>query len=97
MRRHPRADRVTALLLRNCRHRGCHYALVVIARPLGDDGPEAFTRDRLTFLTYGMVVVFGFTVAAIGPAMPLLREDLAISRTVGGLHFTALSSVKPFF
>jgi fucose permease len=63
----------------------------VTTRPLGDDGPEVFTRDRLTFLTYGMAVVFGFTVAAMGPAMPLLREDLAISRTLGGLHFTAIA------
>ena len=55
-------------------------------------GIDGFTRDRLTFLTYGMAVVFGFAVAAMGPAMPLLREDLEISRTVGGLHFTALAS-----
>ena len=60
--------------------------------PLGVDGPGSFTRDRLTFLAYGMAIAFGFSVAAMGPAMPLLREDLAISRTVGGLHFTALAS-----
>lgn len=59
---------------------------------LGTDPPEAFARDRLTFLTYGMAIVFGFAVAAMGPAMPLLREDLGISRTVGGLHFTALAA-----
>lgn len=60
--------------------------------PLGADGSGAFTRDRLTFLSYGMVLTFGFAVAALGPAMPLLREDLGISRTVGGLHFTAFAS-----
>ena len=58
----------------------------------GDDEPGVFTRDRLTFLCYGMTVVFGFAVAAIGPAMPLLRDDLGISRTVGGLHFSAVAS-----
>ena len=60
--------------------------------PRGTDGQGDFTRDRLTYLTYSMAVAFGFTVAAMGPAMPLLREDLGISRTVGGLHFTALAS-----
>ena len=59
---------------------------------LGDNAPAGFTRDRLTLLTYGMAISFGFAVAAMGPAMPLLREDLGISRTVGGLHFTALAA-----
>ncbi len=39
-----------------------------------------------------MAVAFGFAVAALGPAMPLLRDDLGISRTTGGLHFTALAT-----
>jgi len=51
----------------------------------------AIERDRLTVLIYGAAVAFGFTVAALGPAMPLLREDLGIGRTVGGLHFTVLA------
>ncbi|MDJ0497149.1 MAG: MFS transporter [Acidimicrobiia bacterium] len=58
----------------------------------GTDGTGSFTRDRLTYLAYGMAIVFGFGLAALGPAMPLLREDLGISRTVGGLHFTALAT-----
>ena len=48
-------------------------------------------RDRLTLLAYGMAVASGFAVAALGPAMPSLREDLGISRAIGGLHFTALA------
>ena len=52
----------------------------------------AFVRGRTTLLTYGMAMAFGFTVAALGPAMPLLREELGISRTVGGLHFSALAA-----
>lgn len=61
-------------------------------QPLRADGPDGFTRDRLTFLAYGMTITFGYAVASLGPAMPLLREDLDISRTVGGLHFTMLAS-----
>ena len=58
----------------------------------GKHGPEGFTRDRMTILAYGMAMAFGYGVAAMGPAMPLMREDLDISRTVGGLHFTALAT-----
>ncbi len=50
-----------------------------------------FTRDRLTYLVYGGAVVVGFALTAPGPAMPLLRRELGISRTVGGAHFTAIS------
>jgi fucose permease len=45
----------------------------------------------LTLLVYGMAIASGFAVAVLGPAMPALRDDLVISRTVGGLHFTALA------
>lgn len=60
--------------------------------PHGSDDNEPFTRDRLTWLAYGMTVAFGFGVAAIGSAMPLLRADLGITRAVGGLHFTAIAA-----
>ena len=56
-----------------------------------DYGPAVYTRDRLTFLAYGMAIAFGFAVAAMGPAMPSIRDELEISRTIGGLHFTALA------
>ncbi len=38
-----------------------------------------------------MTAVMGFTFSAVGPIMPLLREDLAIGRSLAGLHFTALA------
>ncbi|MBT8193087.1 MAG: MFS transporter [Acidimicrobiia bacterium] len=53
---------------------------------------QPFERDPFTILTYGMAVAFGFALAALGPAMPLIREDLEMSRTLGGLHFTALAA-----
>ncbi|MGA9596311.1 MAG: MFS transporter [Acidimicrobiia bacterium] len=62
------------------------------SHPHHRDGSGAFTRDRLTLLVYGMATAFGFAVAAMGPAMPSMREDLGMSRTVGGLHFTALAA-----
>ena len=53
--------------------------------------PALVTRDRLTALIYGMAIASGFAVAVLGPAMPTLRSDLDISRTIGGLHFSALA------
>lgn len=50
-----------------------------------------FVRSRLTLLVDGMALAFGFAIASLGPAMPSLRDDLGISRTIGGLHFTALA------
>jgi predicted MFS family arabinose efflux permease len=61
--------------------------------------PPALARDRLTVLTYSLAAVFGYAIGSLGPAMPLLRDDLGISRTTGGLHFTlvALGSVAVGF
>ncbi|NND85228.1 MAG: MFS transporter [Acidimicrobiia bacterium] len=53
---------------------------------------SSFERDRLTVLLYACIVAFGLAIAALGPAVPPLRADLGISRTVAGLHFTALAS-----
>lgn len=39
-----------------------------------------------------MASVFGFALAELGPAMPSMRSELGMSRTLGGLHFTALSA-----
>lgn len=50
-----------------------------------------FVRDRLTVLLYACMVAFGLAIAALGPAVPSLRGDLGVSRTVAGLHFTALA------
>jgi MFS family permease len=57
------------------------------------DGPVSapFSRDKLTLLAYSGAVIVGFGLAAPGPAMPFLREELGISRTVGGAHFTAIA------
>jgi len=56
-------------------------------------------RDRLTLLTYSLAAIFGYVLGCLGPAMPLLREELGISRALGGLHFTfiALGAVTAGF
>jgi len=51
-----------------------------------------FTRSSLTLLAYGGAAIFGVAVTSLGPAMPLLRAELHISRAVAGLHITALAA-----
>lgn len=51
----------------------------------------AFHRDRFTWLAYAMLGYFAYLQAAPGVAMPLLRSDLDLSYTLGGLHISALA------
>lgn len=49
------------------------------------------TRDRLTWVVYASLGVYGFFIYSFGPTVPLLREDQGTSRAVSGLHGTALA------
>lgn len=51
----------------------------------------SFLRDRFTLLAYAMLGYFAYLQAAPGVAMPLLRDDLRLSYTVGGMHISALA------
>jgi predicted MFS family arabinose efflux permease len=48
-------------------------------------------RDRRTLLTYAQFGTYGYFLYGFGPALTLLREDVGFSRTVAGLHGTALA------
>jgi fucose permease len=50
-----------------------------------------FVRDRFTWLAYGMLAYFAYLQAALGPAIPFLRQDLNLSYTVAGFHATAMA------
>ena len=49
-------------------------------------------RDRLTWVVYGQLSVYGFFLGAFGPSQSLLRDIQQTSRTVAGLHGTALAA-----
>lgn len=51
-----------------------------------------FTRDRLTWLMYFMLASYAFFQAAPGPIMPFLGDELHLSYTVRGFHFSAFAS-----
>ena len=48
-------------------------------------------RDRLTWLIYLQLAGYGYFLYGFGPTVPLLREEQHISRTLSGLHGTALA------
>ena len=48
-------------------------------------------RDRRTWLTYSQLGVYGYFLYGFGPALTVLRDDEGFSRTIAGLHGTALA------
>ena len=48
-------------------------------------------RDRLTWWSYGVLASFAFILNGLGPVVLDLRDELDLSRTVAGLHSTALA------
>jgi predicted MFS family arabinose efflux permease len=51
----------------------------------------SFVRDRLTWLAYLQLGVYGYILYGIGPSIRLLRDEQDISKTLSGLHGTALA------
>lgn len=48
-------------------------------------------RDRLTWLTYLQLGSYGYFLYGFGPTLSLLRDEQGTSRSVAGLHGTALA------
>ncbi len=51
----------------------------------------ALARDRLTWLIYAQLGTYGYFLYGFGPTVPLLRDEQEISRTLSGLHGSALA------
>ena len=49
-------------------------------------------RDRLTWLTFTQLGVYGYFLYGFGPSVPLLRDELGVSNAISGLHGTALAA-----
>ncbi|SCL53159.1 MFS transporter [Micromonospora peucetia] len=50
------------------------------------------TRDRLTWLTYAQLGLWGFFLYGFGPVVPLLRDEQGTSAAVAGLHSTGIAA-----
>lgn len=49
-------------------------------------------HDRITWLAYAQLGVWGFFLYGFGPVVPLLRDEQGTSAAVAGLHSTALAA-----
>ncbi len=55
--------------------------------------PDAVSldRDRVTWMSYAFLAIFGYFLYGFGPSVPLLRDELGVSHAVGALHATAMA------
>ncbi|MET7468536.1 MFS transporter [Micromonospora sp. NPDC005257] len=49
------------------------------------------TRDRITWLTYAQLGLWGFFLYGFGPVVPLLRDEQGTGAAVAGLHSTGIA------
>ena len=49
-------------------------------------------HDRITWLTYAQLGVWGFFIYGFGPVVPLLRDEQGTTAAVAGLHSTGLAA-----
>ncbi|GAA3738805.1 MFS transporter [Micromonospora maritima] len=49
------------------------------------------TRDRITWLTYSQLGLWGFFLYGFGPVVPLLRDEQGTTAAVAGLHSTGIA------
>jgi MFS family permease len=57
----------------------------------GIAAPGRLVRDRLTWMTYLQLAIYGYFLYAFTPSVTLLRDDEHTSRAVSGLHGTGLA------
>ncbi|MGW7259111.1 MFS transporter [Streptomyces sp. NPDC054834] len=53
---------------------------------------SAFVRDRLTGMAYGGLATYAYVLYALGPLLPLLRQDLHFGYAMMSLHSTAFAA-----
>ena len=49
-------------------------------------------RDRITWLTYSQMALFAWFMYRLGATIALVRDEQGTSRTLAGLHGTALAA-----
>jgi fucose permease len=53
--------------------------------------PRTFHRDRFTWLAYLSLAFYGYFLNVLGPITPFLKDELQLTYTVSGFHFTAFA------
>ncbi len=52
---------------------------------------QPYRRDRVTWLVHWQLALWGYFLFGFEPVVPLLRTEFGLSRTVAGLHGSAIS------
>lgn len=52
---------------------------------------KAFRRERLTFSLYSAFIIWGWYLYAFSPTVPLIADEMNISRGLAGLHGTGMA------
>ena len=55
-------------------------------------GGQRLVRDRLTLTFYASFIAWGWYLYAFSPSIPLIADELGISRGLAGLHGTAMAT-----
>jgi predicted MFS family arabinose efflux permease len=63
---------------------------VTAAAPGGSPGPH-LVRDRLTWAGYLLLGLWAYFLYGFGPTVPLVGDELGVSRALSGLHGTAMA------
>jgi fucose permease len=58
----------------------------------GNSGSDSFQRGRPTWLAYLLLAFYSYFLNSLGPITPFLKDELKLSYTVSGLHFTAFAA-----
>jgi len=57
----------------------------------GSSASGGLVRDRLTWMTYLQLAIYGYFLYSFAPSVTLLRDDEHTSRAISGLHGTGLA------
>ena len=60
--------------------------------PIPSRTGRSIVRDKATWAAYGLLTVYTFFLALIGPLLPHLRTELDLSYTAGALHTSAFAA-----
>ena len=55
-------------------------------------GKQPFTRDRLTWLAYGMLAYFAYLEASLGSVLPFIRAELHLDYALVAWHFSVFGA-----
>jgi fucose permease len=57
----------------------------------GQETKQTIRRDRITWIAYSLLAIYGYFLNILGPITPFLHEELGLTYTVSSFHFSAFA------